>query len=39
MVLQLFWINKFGTIIKGTIAGFIQKVEYNNIREEFLKYK
>jgi len=32
-------LQNFVAIIKGTIAGFFQKVEYNNIREEFLKYK
>lgn len=30
------WKN-FIAIIKGTIAGFLLKVEYNNIREDFLK--
>lgn len=30
------WKN-FIAIIKGTIAGFLLEVEYNNIREEFLK--
>lgn len=32
-------LQNFVAIIKGTIAGFFQKVEYNNIREEFLKYE
>ena len=32
-------LQNFVAIIKGTIAGFFQKVEYNNIREKFLKYE